>query len=237
MGSWEPGVYSQEECKLRCKGKKFAGLQARHYCFCSDTPPPASLKTPENQCNKQCTRGPGTCGATWRMSVFALAPFYKGCYQDNSSARIFGPWLPRTTPYSTAACVAECSNQGFVYAGMQAGDYCFCSNKPPTIQLPNSACNTACRHGPGTCGGSSKMSVYTTECEHECAESRCGKDRADADSKCGNDCILNWTPSGCPPGETCFAGLDVSLNCCTSSRGDIYACDRICPVRGNVSED
>lgn len=54
----------------------------------------------------------------------------------------------------------------------------------------------------------------STEGAAGCSAIRCGASWSDANSKCGQECVLDQ----CPNGEACYADLSTTLGCCNSSR-------------------
>ena len=69
---------------------------------------------------------------------------------------------PKMTP---TLCIASCSAQGYILAGVQNGGECHCGNTDPPISkfAPEEECNKACA-GDGNliCGGSWRLSVFST---------------------------------------------------------------------------
>ncbi|XP_071123300.1 sialate:O-sulfotransferase 2-like [Mytilus edulis] len=63
-----------EKCRLHCRGYKYLGLQASHWCLCgnryySHAFPQAS----ELQCNYPCAGEPNRmCGGVWRNAIYEV---------------------------------------------------------------------------------------------------------------------------------------------------------------------
>ena len=61
-------------------------------------------------------------------------------------------------------CIALCKMHGFLLAGVQYSDNCWCGNTPPpsTARTSESECNMPCSGDSSkTCGGSWRMNVYS----------------------------------------------------------------------------
>ena len=59
-------------------------------------------------------------------------------------------------------CISKCSENNYLYAGVQYYDFCFCGNSLPPVKSPDSECNTACKgDSKKMCGGSLQNSVYS----------------------------------------------------------------------------
>lgn len=92
---------------------------------------------------------------------------YVGCFQDIHAKRMFTlvNYLDKTN--SVYNCGSYCQENLYVYAGLQYGRDCWCSNRlNDTITYPKlfeSSCTMSC---PGNqaekCGASGIMSVYKT---------------------------------------------------------------------------
>ena len=90
------------------------------------------------------------------------------CVQD-SSTRLLPTnagrgWWTNTT----ARCMEACDDQGFLFAGVQAGHECWCGNDaPPQDKIVDMGeCDVSCS-GDSThkCGGHWRMNVYKIEGE------------------------------------------------------------------------
>ena len=67
----------------------------------------------------------------------------------------------------TFRCKEHCKDNGYSFAGVQYGKYCFCGNKRPAKQFlagQQSECNKACAGDSGVmCGGYWRMNVYCVD--------------------------------------------------------------------------
>ena len=83
-----------------------------------------------------------------------------GCYQDDSTVRDLdgSSWNdPTVTPF---VCQERCDNQGFAFAGVQDGDWCYCGNSYARYGAATD-CSSACAGNFWyTCGGPYSNEVY-----------------------------------------------------------------------------
>jgi len=122
----------------------------------------ASNIVSENNCDIPC---PGlwsaTCGGANGIDIYPTEGVYLGCYVD-TSARVLNQAAPITgTETTVELCQGLCWAGGYLYAGLQDGDQCFCGSNPGTL-APGTDCNTPCAgDSTQTCGGAWRNSVYT----------------------------------------------------------------------------
>ena len=66
-------------------------------------------------------------------------------------------------------CQNMCARKGYVFAGVQFFDECFCGNNLPPVKKPESECNAPCKGDISQmCGGRLRNSVYETGVIHIC---------------------------------------------------------------------
>lgn len=70
---------------------------------------------------------------------------YKGCFRDSSS-RLLSKYVVHLWYNSPEECVAVCRQAGFLYAGVESEDECFCGNTQPSDQyrVGENECNKKC---------------------------------------------------------------------------------------------
>lgn len=84
-----------------------------------------------------------------------------GCLVD-SSTRVLPTYLG--TGYGgITACLNACQARNMSWAGVEAGNQCYCSSTAPTstTNAPSSNCNYGCPNSSDKCGGSWRIQVYT----------------------------------------------------------------------------
>ena len=60
-------------------------------------------------------------------------------------------------------CIQFCSNKGYVFAGVESADECYCGNNAPQNQINDSECDEKCSGDHSQiCGGAWAISIYTT---------------------------------------------------------------------------
>lgn len=96
-----------------------------------------------------------------------------GCFQDEQANRLLGGYYVNNKGLNTPKkCIEMCLQSGFMYAGVQYGNECFCghSQPPSTAKLADSSCNMLCPGSSGdVCGGYFTMNVYETGISSEWA--------------------------------------------------------------------
>lgn len=112
------------------------------------------------------------------IEVVDTNPDFIGCYKDDKTlddnfhlinARALGYQVERYT--TKQDCVDQCAAKGFLYAGLQNGDLCFCGNTFDKYgRADDSECDIKCRkpdeiiehtNNPfDSCGGRWRNSVY-----------------------------------------------------------------------------
>lgn len=98
--------------------------------------------------------------------VYTPPKNYQGCFKD-SSDRMFDTMHYLFQTCSAKTCVDLCRNGGFVYAGTQYGNECYCGNKFPSPPnhpaVDENECEMECEGDANEkCGGRWTMSVYET---------------------------------------------------------------------------
>jgi len=167
-------------CNQYCaaQGFAYAGIRLGNQCMCGNSGPLNVL--PLAVCNTTCTAdSTQKCGSsTGYASVYALSNSTAvdsayvlspdqsgslGCFMD-SARNIMEMTAYSSTTMSQASCAQNCQGIGYVYAGLEFGNTCYCSNSlrisPTNYQVSASQCATKCSSGTGTCGGSYRMQVF-----------------------------------------------------------------------------
>lgn len=92
---------------------------------------------------------------------------YVGCFKDTGE-RMFKKAMLLGDGTSVKNCLSVCRKGGYVYAGAENGNECFCGNRYPDLEKfpelnAGTACNVNCRADPSVkCGGYWASSVYET---------------------------------------------------------------------------
>ena len=88
-----------------------------------------------------------------------------GCFRDQGDdtgtrGRDLNGFVTHGPNMTTAACINECQQRGFAYAGTQYSSWCFCGNSYGRSG-PSNSCNMPCSGSPAEfCGGVWANSVY-----------------------------------------------------------------------------
>ena len=159
-------------CISNCSyaGYLYAGLQSGSTCYCGNY---YGLYGPldESSCNFTCS-GNTNCGGPLTNSVYKTnvrnwvpsKDNYIGCYQDWVKRDLNG-YFYQANVLTVDSCVTTCTAANYTYAGVQAGNLCFCGdsfgkygNKTYDMQ-----CNVTCIGNPyQRCGGNMMSNIYST---------------------------------------------------------------------------
>lgn len=106
------------------------------------------------------------CSVTIKRTNHA-ANHYVGCFKDTPD-RVLKREISLGEGTSVKNCIVACRKEGYVYAGTEVGEECFCGNHYPDVmkfpQLDDiSSCNMHCKAEHSVkCGGFWAISVYET---------------------------------------------------------------------------
>ena len=156
-----------ERCVFTCRadGYSYAGTRASSECSCTNV---YGGQGPSNNCNISCSgNGSEMCGGTAASSVYYTTtppqpPQSVGCFGDRGMTRDL-PYEPYDNTGNTAErCVAACTSHGYLYAGTQYSDQCYCGDTYGAYGL-STGCTSVCGGNPmEICGGAYANSVYRT---------------------------------------------------------------------------
>jgi hypothetical protein len=199
MGNQRPDSNDMtiSSCSRACAnlGYTVAGMEYSTQCFCDNMlREDATLATADTQCNMPCSGNEEEkCGGPNRLSVWSSddpvkvvgkpKPLpnvggwtYQGCISDPQLPagttdwdRPF-PWkLVNTTGNSPEWCLGQCAKFGYMGAGMEYGDECYCgdpsgASKPNIEERPESECFFPCPGNPeAICGSGLRLTWYKWE--------------------------------------------------------------------------
>jgi hypothetical protein len=179
-------------CASKCAaaGYEIAGMEYSTQCFCDNlVRMGAKPAESENDCSMPCAgNADQTCGGPDRLSVWSNqttltvieAPkpvqnvsswVYQGCITDEAAGRVF-PWqLVNQTGNSPEWCLGKCQEFGYMAAGMEYGEECYCGDLDGiegtgSKQVAETECSTACPGDPeAICGQGSRLTWYKWEGE------------------------------------------------------------------------
>jgi len=186
-GSSDPTGMTTEECVGICSNPSphvYAGLENGTDCYCGNVLTPGSVQTSPSNCASPCVADSNEiCGGDSYLSLYwngappgpqptivksvpsAESWETAGCWSDNVDARTL------TTEVSVEGgqygltvekCVDQCINYGFIGAGLELGQQCWCGNSTNGgHEIDDSSCMMACS-GDSTqnCGGPNALVFY-----------------------------------------------------------------------------
>lgn len=177
-----------ESCIKTCIGLGYsvAGMEYGTQCFCDNYLYNGATLTASSNCNMACSGNSAEiCGNANYLSIYhtgnltVYAPpaaqktnlpgswTYQGCYDDNINNVRALFWQNILTNNNTAtSCLSLCAQFGYMAAGMEYGDECYCGDDSAliasgsTIQ-PETDCQVPCSGNSAYyCGGGSRLSYY-----------------------------------------------------------------------------
>lgn len=177
-----------ESCIKTCisAGYTVAGLEYSSQCFCDNYLYNGAALTDSSKCNMACSgNAKEMCGAGDILSIYNtgnLTVFqppaaqksnlpgswtYQGCYTDNVNDNRALIWQSILTTNNTATtCLSLCAKYGYMAAGMEYGDECYCGDDSHLIasgstKVAETDCQVACSGDNNYyCGGGSRLSYY-----------------------------------------------------------------------------
>jgi hypothetical protein len=176
-------------CSQKCAslGYTIAGMEYSTQCFCDDIiRQGGQLASADSQCGMGCGgNADEKCGGPDRLSVWSSQETlkvvkkpsptdevdgwkYQGCIVDpQGDGRIF-PWqLVNKTGNSPEWCLGECKKFGYMAAGMEYGEECYCGdleNVEDAVDAPETDCSLPCPgNATALCGAGLRLSWYKWE--------------------------------------------------------------------------
>ncbi|ORX41227.1 hypothetical protein BD324DRAFT_606840 [Kockovaella imperatae] len=170
-----------DSCIYYCQaqGATYAGLNNGKTCMCSTVSPQIHLG--QSSCTTPCNANANqTCGAYSAVQVWPVSassnfvnPYsvaaadsngYMGCWGDTSVRLLKGAFWSNSA-LTTDYCRDNCAAQGFLFAGAEGGNQCFCSNTLANgtayYRRADSECNNQCYGNKAEmCGGGYRVSLY-----------------------------------------------------------------------------
>ncbi|KAG8984859.1 hypothetical protein FRB94_010872 [Tulasnella sp. JGI-2019a] len=165
----------------------------------------------------------------------AAFPTYIGCVSDSGSSRTLSAYTTTSESMTNPLCQSTCSGFGYIYAGTEYGDECWCGNSiaGATIDPVDGDCNGPCAGDTTTkCGATFRLSVYQL-----------------AATPTSTSTTTTSTSTSSAPSAT-YTGVMMSRGCFTDSAaspvvtGTAYSftdsnmsnelCSGVCSARGNL---
>ncbi|XP_014291324.1 uncharacterized protein [Halyomorpha halys] len=151
----------------------YAAVENGNQCFCSKDKPSEAMKKSENDCQSSCPNSKQKCGGSWRLAAYSVHPFvipieaegtYIGCYQDSGERLLNNFRIDFHEINNPKRCIHVCTSLGYLYAGTENGNECFCGNNKPSNDKKKgeNECRTSCPNSREKCGASWQIAVYRT---------------------------------------------------------------------------
>ncbi|KAF8606042.1 WSC-domain-containing protein [Ceratobasidium sp. AG-I] len=167
-----------DQCINLCDqtGFQFAGAEYGAECYCSNAISTANgggVEVPASDCNMNCAAGNSQqkCGAGFRITLYSKAPtanpipsgwIKNFCTVDQDSRVLGGYSYSDNSGMTPASCIASCAQRGFILAGVENGNECYCGNTVNfAYPTKDGDCKTACAGDSSQfCGGGWRLMVY-----------------------------------------------------------------------------
>ncbi|KAG9003868.1 hypothetical protein FRB90_011102 [Tulasnella sp. 427] len=151
----ETSTMTQGDCINRCvaAGYTYAGMQYAKECWCGNTLSGATALS-DSSCSAKCA---GYVNTVFGPSSSIPSFTYQGCYVDQSARALSGP-TSSSDGMTRKLCQLTCGYQGYSFAGVEAGNECYCGNGLTASSA--SGCTTACKGDSSTsCGGNWRLDM------------------------------------------------------------------------------
>lgn len=177
-----------ESCINTCVGLGYtvAGLEYSSQCFCDNALHNGAATVVETKCSMPCAGNANQmCGAGDILSIYNIGNLtvyqppasqttglpgsweYQGCYTDNINDVRALIWQSILTTNNTAtSCLNLCAEYGYMAAGMEYGDECYCGDDSHLVEsgstkVAESQCQVTCSGDSNYfCGGGSRLAYY-----------------------------------------------------------------------------
>eukprot|EP01064_Diplonema_japonicum_P020620 TRINITY_DN3021_c4_g1_i2.p1 TRINITY_DN3021_c4_g1~~TRINITY_DN3021_c4_g1_i2.p1 ORF type:complete len:680 (+),score=221.43 TRINITY_DN3021_c4_g1_i2:98-2137(+) len=171
------------ECVSTCTDMEYdyAGLLEGKECWCGHGTE-KSVKTATAECDMQCSGDSGErCGGRSRLSLYSLqgtveeeeekkkqeaTPLLRvGCFKEKETAKVLNRLAYSSGSNTAEECVSACLWNGFQYAGVEAGEECWCGDGVAGAErTATTECDLPC---PGDesqwCGDGHRSLVFATD--------------------------------------------------------------------------
>eukprot|EP00057_Strongylocentrotus_purpuratus_P026182 XP_011680656.1 PREDICTED: WSC domain-containing protein 2-like [Strongylocentrotus purpuratus] len=150
----------------------YAGVEAGNECFCgedSDNYTRHGVGS-DDDCQIPCSGDPTeSCGGLGYIAIFT-SDGYIGCVEDDARDRVLPGVRITSSSISISYCIQYCSESttaNYVYAGVEAGNECFCGEDSDNYTRhgvgSDDDCQIPCSGDPTeSCGGLGYIAIFTS---------------------------------------------------------------------------
>ncbi|KAF8799941.1 WSC-domain-containing protein [Phlegmacium glaucopus] len=180
-----------ESCLAFCTPGEyiFAGVEFARECYCDNVIESTGAPISSSSCNMPCTGNPDEiCGGSNAINIFQNSAAtgippppppppstgtivqtagtyqYQGCYQDavNGAPRSLQHQLTVSGGVTAESCTSACKASGFVIAGLEFGQECWCDTYMALAVLtPDTDCAMTCvANDMELCGAGNRLAIY-----------------------------------------------------------------------------
>ncbi|KAF8221257.1 WSC-domain-containing protein [Tricholoma matsutake] len=169
-----------ETCQAFCNhgGYHYAGVEYGRECYCDYAIQNPGSPTSPTECNILCAGSAlELCGSSNRINIYfdgtadpviptlVGAWSYHGCYTDTTNERTLLRRFDVTGGVTAQTCTATCKKNGYILAGLEYGNECWCGNSLfSTTEAPATDCHMTCTSDHNQfCGGPFRLTLYKDE--------------------------------------------------------------------------
>ncbi|KAL1857628.1 hypothetical protein Daus18300_010268 [Diaporthe australafricana] len=172
-----------DKCAHLCSNYTFLGLEYGSQCWCSNSIQNGAFPIDDGQCSTVCAGDASQfCGGEDTLSVFLPPPpppprpannitfTAAGCYAEPADgSRALGQARTAADDMTPASCFNICGTSGWVYAGLEYGQECWCGShlSKAATKVDPGQCNLNCSgDATQTCGGDHLLNLYNGTYSH-----------------------------------------------------------------------
>ncbi|KAL1855051.1 hypothetical protein Plec18170_004465 [Paecilomyces lecythidis] len=132
-------------------------------CFCGTAIMNGAAEIDSSNCNMACPQASSEiCGGPNALSLYTIIPVWQdiGCYSDTTLKRTLSQSY-NVAGLTVEKCQGVCQDNGYIYAGLEFGNQCFCDNSIDNGASLTSGCGNVCSGDSAEiCGGANALSMY-----------------------------------------------------------------------------
>ncbi|KAF9061643.1 WSC domain-containing protein [Rhodocollybia butyracea] len=154
----------------------YAGVEFADECYCDSTIQIPSVPSPLANCDEPCAGNSSElCGGMNNILIYTNgepAPVlvqdveqwsYAGCFTDSVDERVLTVAIDIPAGVTAESCLPACQTEGFVIAGLENGQECWCGNTlgNSSVHVSDNECTTVCVSDHDQyCGAPNRLALY-----------------------------------------------------------------------------
>lgn len=157
-------------CAAFCAGYRYYATEFSNECFCGTVLENGAFQVPDSACQYPCSGAPTeTCGGSNVLSVYKTSfsdqepqanYTYVGCGGEPDTKRALEHVI-QVFELTRQKCLTMCAYGGFMWAGVEFGNECWCGDTISLHTKHNGTCDFPCAGNPlETCGGPNSLDFF-----------------------------------------------------------------------------